>query len=161
MNKGSSAFITSHGQSSSTFASSSCTQKSLPSVHPNELRWLPYSSVASVLRWKTSTVRTLWHSGIFNAWSTLLFNGIHLPPRLPKSLVTTRLESQSEIRPATLFGLNPPKITECIAPRRAHASKTTHTSATIGMYTVTRSPFFIPWFFKTLANRFTWDNSWP
>ena len=162
MNSGSSAFIFSGAQSAFTCSISWWTQKSRPSVHWSVLRRSAQSSCNSVIPWlrsKTRTFFTLLHCFVFNAWSSLFFNGEPFPPRTPKSLVITTVESQSAIRSATLFALKPPKTTEWTAPIRAQASKATHVSTTIGMYTVTRSPFFTPCFFNTLANFFTWRSS--
>ncbi len=57
-----------------------------------------------------------------SAASTLALSGMRLPPRTPSSAVTTRVESQSSIRPARLSGEKPPNTTEWMAPMRAQAS---------------------------------------
>ena len=67
-----------------------------------------------------------------SALSTLPLSGIVRPPRRPSSAVTTMLESQSWMRPAMESGENPPKITEWIAPIRAHARTATAISGIIG-----------------------------
>ncbi len=55
----------------------------------------------------------------------------------------TRLP-ESAARMPQASPLNPPKTTEWITPRRAHASIVTGSSATIGMWIVTRSPALRP-----------------
>ena len=66
------------------------------------------------------------------AASTLAFSAMRLPPRRPQSAVTTTLESQSWIRPASASGEKPPNTTEWIAPIRAQASKAKAASGIIG-----------------------------
>ena len=76
---------------------------------------------------------TVATSRLASAVSTLRFSGIFLPPRTPSSAVMTAQASQSAIRPATLSGEKPPKITEWIAPMRAQASIAAAASGIIGM----------------------------
>ena len=51
----------------------------------------------------------------------------------PQLAATTTMGLASSIRAASSAGANPPKTTECTAPRRAHASIAITASGTIGM----------------------------
>ena len=120
MKSGSSAPIGSAGQSSEAASVASWYQTSRPSTHPT----------------RPPVRRTTMHLPTdgqrARASSMLAFKGIVRPPRTPSSAVTTRLESQSWMRPAIDSGEKPPKITEWIAPIRAQASTATASSGIIG-----------------------------
>ena len=109
MNSGSSALISTGGQSASTFTSSSCSQMSRPGVH----------AICPPVRRTTSTFSSPLH--FFSASSVFFLRGIGRPPRTPSSAVTMNLESASTMRPARLSGEKPPNTTECTAPMRAQA----------------------------------------
>src|SRR6185295_4494787 len=89
MNSGSSAFISSDGQSSATFASSSCSQRSRPGVH----------GTSAPVRATTSTFSM--PEIFFSASSVLALSGILRPPRKPSSAVMTSFDLQSWMRPAS------------------------------------------------------------
>lgn len=57
----------------------------------------------------------------------------------------------SRMRPARDSAEKPPKTTECTAPMRVHASMVAGSSISIGMYSVTSSPFLMPFAFSMLA----------
>ena len=84
------------------------------------------------VRFTTSTCCTVSVPGLDSAWSTLALSGTFLPPRMPSSAVITTVEAQSEMRPASESGENPPNTTEWIAPMRAQASIATAASGIIG-----------------------------
>ena len=119
MNKGSSAAIGSGGHSVDTSAAASSYQRSRS----------PIGTSAPVARITSTRLRLGARKA---AASTLAFSGIALPPRRPKSAVTTSLESQSSIRPASASGEKPPNTTEWIAPIRAQASTANAASGIIG-----------------------------
>ena len=54
-------------------------------------------------------------------------------PSMPQDAETTTLGLASSIRIANSFGANPPKTTECTAPRRAQASIAIAACGIIGM----------------------------
>ena len=114
MNSGSSAFIFSGLQSGFAARVSSWYQMS---------RSANQSTLPPVRR-TTSTfwTRTPWRPAMSTAWSVLAFNGMGRPPRTPSSAVTTKVDSQSTMRPASASGEKPPKTTEWMAPMRAQAS---------------------------------------
>ena len=60
---------------------------------------------------------------------------------------------ESSIRVANSLAAKPPKTTECIAPIRATASIAIIASGTIGIYIITRSPFWIPFLISAPANK--------
>ena len=68
-----------------------------------------------------------------SATSTLGFSGEAAPLRYPPSAVTRTVHPPSLTRSTMESGENPPKITECAAPRRVHASMATGSSGIIGM----------------------------
>ena len=79
-----------------------------------------------------------------------------LPPRLyPTSAVIRTPDPESFIRSASDEALNPEKTTVCTTPMRAHASMDAMSSGTMGMYSVTRSPFLTPRPSSALARRHT------
>ena len=110
MNSGSSAFISSGGQSPGTLDAASWYQTSRPSAQ----------SILPPVRFTTTTLFTFGH--FFSASSVFAFSGTLRPPRSPSSEVTTMVESQSTMRPASASGEKPPNTTECTAPMRAQAS---------------------------------------
>ncbi len=67
------------------------------------------------------------------AASVLALSGILRPPRMPSSAVTTQVDSQSVMRPASESGEKPPNTTEWTAPMRAQASMEIAASRIIGM----------------------------
>jgi hypothetical protein len=67
------------------------------------------------------------------ASSTFAFSGTFVPRRRPWSAVTIATHSESLTRSTIESGEKPPKITECAAPIRAHASIATGSSTIIGM----------------------------
>ena len=100
MNSGSSAFISSGGQSAEAVGTTSWYQWSRPAV----------MSTAPPVRLTTTT---LWHIGqLSRALSVLALSGISRPPRTPSSAVMTIELSQSWIRPARASGEKPPNTTE-------------------------------------------------
>ena len=145
INSGSSAFISSGGQSSDTFAVASCHQTSRCSCH----------STSPPVRCRTSTLLMVLTSGLVSASSTFFFRGTARPPRRPSSAVTTTLASESMIRPESASGEKPPNTTVCTAPIRVHASIATAASGTIGMYRQTTSPLRTPCSFSALEKRHT------
>ena len=110
MKSGSSAFISSGGQSAEAEPTASWYQTSRPSLQPT----------SPPVRLTTSTWRTPGQDS--KALSVLAFKGIFRPPRRPSSAVMTNSDSQSWMRPAKASGEKPPKTTEWIAPMRAQAS---------------------------------------
>ncbi len=110
MNSGSSASISSGGQSAEASAMASWYQTSRPSTQ----------SMSPPVRRTTTTVSTPSHCSM--AASVLALSGILRPPRMPSSAVMTQVDSQSVMRPARLSGEKPPNTTECTAPIRAQAS---------------------------------------
>ncbi len=143
MNIGSSAFISSGGQSGDASAHTSSYQTSRPSC----------MFTSPPVRLTTITVSTLGQS--FRASSVLALRGTFLPPRKPSSAVMTQFESQPIIRADKLSGENPPNTIEWTAPIRVQASIATAASTTIGIYKVTRSPFLTPRAFIALDKRQT------
>ena len=67
------------------------------------------------------------------ASSQLALSGTTLPRRQPASAVISATHSESLTRSTIASGAKPPKITECVAPMRAHASIATGSSTIIGM----------------------------
>ena len=55
------------------------------------------------------------------------------PGSMPHEALRITIGSQSSMRPASSSDANPPKTTQCTAPRRAQASIATIASGTIGM----------------------------
>src|SRR4051812_37941420 len=70
---------------------------------------------------------------IFSASSTKDLYVTTLPMRLPPSAVTISAGLASSTRAARLAGANPPKTTECTAPRRAQARMANIAWGIIGM----------------------------
>ncbi len=110
MNSGSSAPISSGGQSAETLAASSCSQTSRPAV------------IATAPPVRLTTITRLTDGLDCSASSALALSGILRLPRKPSSAVIITFESQSWRRLARLSGEKPPNTTEWIAPMRAHAS---------------------------------------
>ena len=110
MNSGSSAFISSAGQSSPTLASSWSSHKSRPGVHG--------TSAPVCLTTRTFSTPLAFAS----AASALTLSGTLRPPRRPSSAVIRNFDLQSVMRPASKSGENPPNTIECTAPMRAQAS---------------------------------------
>ena len=110
MNSGSSALISSGGQSAETLSISSWYQRSRPSVQAT----LPPVCLT------TSTWRTIGAPA--TALSALAFSGTLRPPRRPSSEVMTKWLSQSTMRSFRLSGEKPPKTIEWMAPMRVQAS---------------------------------------
>ena len=69
------------------------------------------------------------------------------------------LAPQLSMRALSASAEKPPKTIMWMAPMRAQASMTTGSSAIIGRYRATRSPFFTPCFLSTLANLLTSSRS--
>ena len=67
-----------------------------------------------------------------SAASAVSFRGTIFPRRKPPSAVMSIFDFASAIRSTSAVALNPPKITECTAPIRAHASMAIGSSGTIG-----------------------------
>ncbi len=145
MNSGSSAFISSGGQTSDTFAVASCHQTSRCSCQ----------STLPPVRFSTTTLLMVFTSGLVSASSTFFFSGTARPPRTPSSAVITTFASESMIRPDSASGEKPPNTTVCTAPMRVHASIAIAASGTIGMYKHTTSPLRTPWSFNALENLHT------
>ena len=120
MNSGSSAFISSGGQSAEALAIISCHQTSRPLFH----------AMSPPVCLTTTHLPTVGHLAI--ASSVLTLSGILRPPRTPSSEVTTTVESQSWMRPASESGEKPPNTIEWMAPIREHASMATASSGIIG-----------------------------
>ncbi len=108
---------------------------------------------ACPVRFSTTVCRTLGHCAM--AASTMFFRGTTCPRRHAPSHVTTTEARASLTRSRTASAAKPPKITVCVAPMRAQASRATAISGTMPMYTATRSPARTPSFFSTLAKRIT------
>ena len=121
MNSGSSAPISSGGQSGEAASTISSYQWSRPATQP----------MSAPVRRATTTVRQFGQ--LSSALSVLALSGIARPPRTPSSAVTTSVLSQSWIRPASASGEKPPNTTEWMAPMRAQASIATAASGIIGM----------------------------
>ena len=121
MNSGSSALISSGGQSGAALARASWYQRSRPSTQPI---WPPV---------RRTTKQVLTEGQRASASSALALSGILRPPRSPSSAVMRQLESQSWMRPTRLSGEKPPKTTLWIAPMRAQASMAKAASGIIGM----------------------------
>ena len=68
-----------------------------------------------------------------SASSTFALSATGRPPRRPSSCVMIALQVESSTRSTIDRGLNPPKMTECTAPMRAHASIATTSSGTMPM----------------------------
>ena len=68
-----------------------------------------------------------------SAASTFALSGTILPRRQPPSAVTINFAPLSASRSLMDSALNPPKITECTAPSRAHASMATAASGAKGI----------------------------
>ena len=110
MNSGSSAFISTGGQSAETLAISSPYQTSRPSTQ----------STLPPVRLTTTIVST--KPAFLIASSALTFSGTLRPPRRPSSAVITTLDLQPSMRAASESGEKPPNTIECTAPMRAQAS---------------------------------------
>ena len=92
MNSGSSALISTGGQSASTLTSSSCSQMSRPAVQ----------AIGAPVRRTTSTFSSPLQR--LSASSVFFLSGIGLPPRTPSSAVMMNLELQSSMRPGEAVG---------------------------------------------------------
>src|SRR3990170_109681 len=125
----SSASIASAGHSRGCSGTRSCHQRS---------RFALMRTSCPVRR-STSTFSTTPFA-IPSASSTRSLRWTTFPRRKPPSAVTITRDSVSRMRSAMDFALKPPKMTECGAPIRAHASIVAASSGTIGMEIVTRSP---------------------
>ena len=110
MKSGSSALISSGGQSSDTLAASSWYQKSRPACMAHE----------PPVRRMTITFSS--PSDLVSASSVLCLSLTVLPPRTPSSAVMTSFDLQSVMRPTSESGEKPPNTTEWMAPMRAQAS---------------------------------------
>ena len=99
----------------------SCHQKSRPAA----------MAISLPQRRRTMTCSTL---GVFGrARSTLPLSSMIRPRRQPPSAVMISRAWQSLTRSLMASELNPPKMTVCTTPSRAHASIATAASGTIGM----------------------------
>ncbi len=123
MKSGSSAFISSAGQSVDWPSTCSWYQRSRPSFH----------SISPPVRLTTSTFSHTSVPSRVRAASTLSLSGTCLPPRTDSSAVITSLDLASMMRWARASGEKPPNTTEWTAPMRAQASMATAASGTIGM----------------------------
>jgi hypothetical protein len=114
MKSGSSADISSGGQSADAFPTSSSYHRSRPS----------FIGTSPPVRRTTSTLSTRapWLSARSIARSAFVFSGTARPPRTPSSAVMRKRDPQSSMRPASASGEKPPKTTEWTAPIRAQAS---------------------------------------
>ncbi len=83
------------------------------------------------VRRRTSTLRTAGSRS--HAASTFALSGTTAPRRQAPSQVTITRLSASCTRSTIACAANPPKITLCGAPMRAHASTATASSGTIPM----------------------------
>mmetsp|Transcript_22204 Transcript_22204/g.35856 ORF Transcript_22204/g.35856 Transcript_22204/m.35856 type:complete len:208 (+) Transcript_22204:1478-2101(+) len=148
MKRGASDSTHSHSQLASTAAISSCHHVSRPVTMghspASRRKTITESTAKSLLALPSSRVASIW-----------VLSWMGLAPRITASHVTITLDCASARRPRMASGLKPPNTTECTAPMRAHARHTTASSMTMGMYTVTVSPFFTPFFLSTLANLLT------
>jgi len=86
---------------------------------------------AAPVRRTTMTLAT--PPALSQAASVFTLSGILRPPRTPSSAVTTTVDLQSSMRPASESGEKPPNTTEWIAPMRAQASMEIAASGIIGM----------------------------
>ena len=145
MNSGSSAFISSGGQSADTSAVASCHQISRCLCH----------ATSPPVRLSTITLSIVFTSGLVSASSTFFLRGTARPPRTPSSAVITTLAFESIIRPDSASGEKPPNTTVWTAPIRVQASIATAASGTIGMYRHTTSPFCTPCSLSALENSHT------
>ena len=121
MKSGSSALISSGGQSGEAAAIISWYQTSRPSS-----QWM-----SPPVRLITITFSTVAH--FLTASSVLVLSGILRAPRIPSSAVITTFDVQSLMRPASASGEKPPNTTEWIAPTRAQANMAITSSGTMGM----------------------------
>ncbi len=121
MKSGCSAGTGTAGTNAAAFARSSCHQTSRPGV----------IGAADPVRRTTSTLRTGPPSA--SASSTADLSGTSRPRRHPPSAVTITTAPASATRSRTAGAENPPKITVCTAPSRAHASMAIAASAISGM----------------------------
>ncbi len=116
MNSGFSASKPRGSCSASAASSASCHQTSRPSVQ----------STSFSPRRTTSTCCTVLGlpsmASAASAVSTVPLSPNTRPLRQPPSAVMTSFASASSMRARRLSALNPPKTTECTAPRRATAS---------------------------------------
>ena len=67
------------------------------------------------------------------ATSAIFFRGTTLPRRQAPSCVRRTFAPQSLMRSLSASELKPPKMTECVAPMRAHASIAMAVSGTMPM----------------------------
>jgi hypothetical protein len=81
---------------------------------------------------RLTTITEVTPPALSQAASTFAFSGILRPPRTPSSAVTTKVDLQSSMRPASESGENPPNTTEWTAPIRAQASIEIAASGIIG-----------------------------
>ncbi len=63
---------------------------------------------------------------------------------MPQEAETMTFGLASSMRTASSLAANPPKTTECTAPKRAQASIATRAWGIMGMYMTTRSPLTTP-----------------
>src|SRR5450756_2440125 len=149
MKSGCSASTGTGGQSAvmSAAAISSWYQTSRPSV----------MGTSPSTRLTTMTLSTVVSP--LTATSALVLEGVVLAPRWPLSAQMRTLAPQSSMRDLSASALKPPNTTMWMAPMRAQASMTTGSSAIMGRYTATRSPFFTPCFLSTFANLLTSSRS--
>ena len=143
MNSMSSLSICSGSQVSGWSATRSCHQTSRPSTMGTS--------------WAVRFTTTTFSTGVSPSMdaSALCFSGMMPPRRHPPSAVIITLDCESSIRSRSDSALNPPNTMLWGAPIRAHASMAMASSGTMGMYSVTRSPFFTPRLFNPLANLHT------
>ncbi len=121
MNSGSSASISSAGQSLEAAAMASWYHTSRPLC----------VGTSPPVRRTTTVVCTLGQCS--SAFSTFALSGTLRPPRGPSSAVMTTRQSESRTRSLSDSGEKPPKTTEWTAPMRAQASMATAASGIIGM----------------------------
>ncbi len=130
INNGSSASISSHGQSALAFCISSSHQRSRPSFISHSI---PDSSPTRFTTIQVSTFSSICSDARAIAVSAFGFIGIAFAPRKVPFAVMSVLQVESTIRSANASAEKPPNTTEWIAPIRAQASIATVASTTIGI----------------------------
>ena len=129
MNSGSSASISSQGQSADAAAIRSCHQKSRPSFISTSNSGLPATRCTTM---QVSTGMPISSSAEAMAASATGFIRIGLSPRWVPLQVTTVVQVESTMRSDSESAEKPPKTMEWTAPMRAQASMATASSGTIG-----------------------------
>ena len=90
------------------------------------------SAAFAIGRWKIRQRSGLWRASRIASSSSGLYSMTFLTS-MPQEAEMMTFGSASLMRTASSFAANPPKTTECTAPRRAQASIATTASGTIGM----------------------------